>query len=474
VLDDFKIVFDGLGKLLNVDERVRRQHDGIALLHSFASAQAVTYLPEPGPTYGTHTGFDMRQPEVDWALQPGGLNHLSWHRAIRALGLQFEYVSDRMLRLGEFRPEQYKVLILSQCEALGSAEAEVIRAFVKNGGTLLADVRPGLYDGHCKPLAAGMLDDVFGVRHSGNVAATSGPGQIAGDLAGREIAVRLPNLYVNPALELAGGRALGGVGATPICIVNPYGKGQAILLNFTMNSFPNLSLPETPEAAADVLDAVFAAAGVVWPLRLLDEQGQRLRNVEAVRWKTGDHLEVLALAFPLDDGAHREPALREHYRGNGSWISRDAATPLRLVLPRATSITQIGTGRSTRSRKDFTVLLRPRLPVEVEQRPVFIVLSDRRLRSPVVEPLSRRAVPGESVSLKLTIPDAQGLHALKLRVTAPDGRPAGWFDQTVIVGEQGAEITLPLAHNEQAGKWTVEATDLYTDKAGVCTFRVAE
>ena len=50
-----------------------------------------------------------------------------WHRAIRALGLQFEYATDRMLRRGEFQEDQCKVLILSQCEALGPREAEVIR-----------------------------------------------------------------------------------------------------------------------------------------------------------------------------------------------------------------------------------------------------------------------------------------------------------------------------------------------------------
>ena len=76
------------------------------------------------------------------------------------------------------------------------------------------------------------------------------------------------------------------------------------------------------------------------------------------------------------------------------------------------------------------------------------------------------------LTLQATVPRAQGRHIWKLRCTAPDGSPAPWFDRSVIVGKQGTQLELPLAHNEQTGEWTVEATDLFTGKTGVSKFEV--
>ena len=463
-MDSAQPVFDGLGKLLNIKSQM--QHDGIAMLHSFASSQ--TSSLEAGPSYGTYSGWMTNSESeaaqgVDWALKPGGKNHMVWHRAIRALGLQFEYVTDRMMRLGEFRPDQYKVLILSQCEAIGAQEAEMIREFAANGGTVIADIRPGLFNEHCKPLARAALDDLFGVRHTGNVPAVKETGLIHGEINGRRVATRISRLDVNPAVELTTGEALGQAGQTPIVIVNRVGSGQAILLNFAMCSFPNLSVPETHEAKAELLSAVFTSAEVKWPLHLLDEKGNRRRNVEAVRWQTGD-LEVVAIYGPLDDRR------AQWHNQNGLLLldplrAADVPQPVRIVLPQAKYVTEIGSDHQVGRTKQFTVHIRP-------FRPVFVVLSDRKLRLPVLTLPEQAAGPGESLRIRLHIPDAQGLHALKLRVTTPDNQPAAWFNRSVMVGPGGAQIALPLAHNEQIGDWTVQATDLYTGKSALSRFQV--
>ena len=87
--------------------------------------------------------------------------------------------------------------------------------------------------------------------------------------------------------------------------------------------------------------------------------------------------------------------------------------------------------------------------------------------------LAKEAVgPGESLRIRLHIPDAQGLHALKLRVTTPDDQPAPWFNRSVMVGPGGAEIALPLAHNEPLGQWTIQVTDLYTSRSVPGRFQV--
>jgi len=459
-----RVVFDGLGKLLNVESQM--QHDGIVMLHSFASSQAASFI-EPGPSYGTYSGWMTNSESdadqgVDWALKPRGKNHLLWHRAIRAVGLQFEYVTDRMLRLGEFKPDDYKVMILSQCEAIGQREAQVIRRFVHDGGTLVADVRPGLYDEHCKATVAGALDDLFGVRHTGNVEAVKLDGRAVGTISDQRIDVALAGLHVNPAVELTTGRALGYAGATPIMIVHRAGRGRAILMNFTMASFANLSVPETNESAAKLIASIFAQADVQWPLRLLDHDGKRCRNVEAVRWKTGEGIEVVAVYGPLDDG-------RAQWRPREGLMQRlrasDKPRPVTLKLPRARHVTQIGSSERFGRERSFTIQSHP-------WRPTFVVLSDRNLHAPVLTPEREIAAKGRMLRLHASVPGMTGSHALKLRVTSPRGREAPWFARSVIAGPDGAHVDLPIALNEQAGTWQVQVTDLYTGKSATSRFTV--
>ncbi|MAE65030.1 MAG: hypothetical protein CMJ18_12235 [Phycisphaeraceae bacterium] len=462
-----RVVFDGFGRLLNVESQM--QHDGIVMLHSYASSQMASHVA-PGPTYGTYTGWvtnsetelDKRGPEheIDWALNPRGKGHMTWHRAIRSVGLQFEYVTDRMLRLGEFRPDAYRVMILSQCEAIGPREAEAIRRFAHGGGTVIADIRPGLYDGHGGTRSGGALDDLFGVRHTDNVAAVEADGAVDGTIGGRPLDVRLPSLHVNPAVELTTAEALGRAGTTPIVMVNRTGAGRAVLLNFTLNTFPNLSRPEAPESAAKMITALFAQANVQWPLRLLTPDGARGRNVEAVRWKAGDGIEVVAVYGPLDDGRHQwrpREGMLERVR------ARDVPRTIRLRLPDDRHVTVVGSTEPLGRTRDIPLQLHP-------WRPKFVVLSEQALKAPTLTPSKTVARRGESLQWRVSVPETNGLHALRLRVTTPDGEAAKWFDRSLIVGPRGAEFDLPVASNEQAGTWKVETTDLYTGKAAMGQF----
>ena len=138
-------------------------------------------------------------------------------RAVRASGLQLNYTTDGQIRRGEFDPAPYRVMILAQYEVIGPAEEKMIREFVANGGTVLADVRPGLYGARGKRRTGGVLDDLFGVRHSGSAPAVKADGEIKGAIAGSAVAVTLADLTVNPALAVTTGTALGAAGDHDSC-----------------------------------------------------------------------------------------------------------------------------------------------------------------------------------------------------------------------------------------------------------------
>src|SRR5208282_3356292 len=97
-----------------------------------------------------------------------GASHLvrhAWENMLRDSGLQYNFISYADVVQSGI-PGKYKALILPACLCLSDAEARQIRTFCQNGGSVIADYLPGLWDQHGKgPPAGGALDDLFDVRH---------------------------------------------------------------------------------------------------------------------------------------------------------------------------------------------------------------------------------------------------------------------------------------------------------------------
>src|SRR5699024_2558586 len=72
----------------------------------------------------------------------------SWCRLIEDAGLQYDFVASQQVESGDLLRRGYRVLILPRSTALSAKEAEEIRSFAAQGGTVLADGDPGRYDEH--------------------------------------------------------------------------------------------------------------------------------------------------------------------------------------------------------------------------------------------------------------------------------------------------------------------------------------
>jgi len=77
--------------------------------------------------------------------------HVAWQyntliAFLQQRGYPFTFVSTRQIEAGELG--QYRVLLMPVSQCLGDAEAARIQAFVEQGGTVIADVRPGIADAH--------------------------------------------------------------------------------------------------------------------------------------------------------------------------------------------------------------------------------------------------------------------------------------------------------------------------------------
>ncbi len=419
ILADTQVVRDGLGDLLL---QCRMQDDGVGILYSLPSAYAAKV--GTSPSYATYEDA-----------------HTAWHSALRSLHLNFRYFTDRQMRLGEVDLGQFRVIVLPLTQALGAKEAQLLRDYVQSGGTLIADVRPGIYDGHLKALATGALDDLFGVRRAGSAAAAIADGTVAGTLGSARFDAGLKQLRVDGGVTAAGAGALGSAGQTPLLLVNTVGKGRAILLNFPLVSYPSLDAEATPEAAAEVIRALVSAGGIQPALALSGAKGARLRNCEVTRWADGD-TQILSL-----------------FRHSGT------PEPAKVTFPESVRLYDLKNHREFGPAKSFDLRLTP-------SRAQFFAVSKVPLAAAEVSVDKPTAAPGSVPAARVRIAQGGGRQAVKLQVKLPNGQVADWLDRVIVTDRQGTTVPLPIAFNDPVGAYTVTATELFTNRTSTCQIRV--
>ena len=419
ILQDTQIVRDGLGDLLLASEM---QADGIGILYSQPSAYAAKV--QASPTFGSYES-----------------NHTAVHNALRDLGLNFRYFTDLQMRLGEVDLSKFNVIILPMTQAMGEQEAEMFRQFVRDGGVLIADVRLAIYDGHVKPLAAGQLDDVFGVKRTGFTGALIADGVIKVSSAGRKPdPLDLTKLRADAGIQATEASAAGYAGQAPLLLSNHFGKGQAMLLNLAMSSFPALSGEGTPEAAAHLWRQVLGQSRVALPLSLTAADGQRLRNVEITRWMNGP-VQIVSV-----------------FRHHGL---PEAA---KLELQEPVHVYDLKAHKDLGKQQAVNLTVTP-------YRALFYALSPQPLDT--VELKAAPTVPLGSVqrvTVTSTLPE--GDQAVKLQVKLPDGSLAGWIDAVVVTDNQGVVVDVPVAYDDPKGMWTINAIELYTGTTATVQFVV--
>ena len=431
---DTRIVRQGLGDLLLEYEM---QDDGIAILYSLPSVYASQL--EGGPSYGAYSKA-----------------HEAWHRMLSDSGLNFAYVTDAGLRRDGLDPGRTRVLILSRAEALGDHEARVIRRFVEAGGTLIADLRPGLYDDHCKPRGAGAIDDLFGVASGSLAAAGKHDAWLSldridsGQDGSRQAGVKLEQAAIGAGVETRGAEARGRAGDTPVMLVHEAGRGRAILLNCAVDALP--SQMDRPEGRAFVADLLRVAG--VEPAVGVDLEPHGPYRI--TRWRRGE-VEILGIQT---EGAKSQFMGMEQSEGSG-------AAACRLTLPTAVHAYDIRTGEDLGE----TTTVDLALPWGRAQFLALLPAAAPQLRADI----RGAARLGRNPVLRLALERAPGPMAAYVTLTKPDGSQADWVQPVVTVAPgDHADVALPLALNDPVGEWTVRTRELFSGRVTELALTVTE
>ena len=178
---------DGIARLLL---GARRQADGIAI-HSSISSHLFSFLADRP---------DAPMPKVSFRMS--ALLQGLWQS-----GYASEMVSTEQILAHGLT--HFKVLILPNSESIGNVEAARIEAFVKGGGLVIADMRPGVADEHGRLRPSAAMARLFGVEWIYPPANVSDPkaGSYAGAYQGSSFAAP-GSRTMDPSLVKIGSAAL--------------------------------------------------------------------------------------------------------------------------------------------------------------------------------------------------------------------------------------------------------------------------
>lgn len=182
-----------------------------------------------------------------------------WEKTLNALGADFLYASETDL---EQKLKKADLLILPMCYALSGETRKQIEAFQLRGGTVIADLNPGLYTGTGEASGTEFMRNIFGVEAVGK------PDYRFSEVRlGNENAV-LPRGGVVKIINAA---AKGSSGKIPVLMETRRGKGRGVFCNFLPRAESNAMLtalrryfpvPVRITRLCDGMDATGTAVGI--------------------------------------------------------------------------------------------------------------------------------------------------------------------------------------------------------------------
>jgi len=321
--------------------------DGVAIYYSHASIQLGWILDSE-----VH-GRTWRNRNNDARLAGSYLVRHAWENMLRDEGLQYNFISYADV-VEKGIPDRYKVLILPAVLCLSDVEAARIRDFCRNGGTVIADYLPGLWDQHGRGRSTGgVLDDMFGLRHD--------PAMKAGDIFQTRLWAETDqdanyeyktfrDLLTNANTCLTDDCGFNrAVRTMPVNHTNPFGKGRAVLMNLSPQWY-NAYRTESPELAAkrSVFMAPLKAAGLT---RWVEISGPDTFGYEITYWQIPGRTLVFV---------GYNPELEVSMLGGGhatSLKTGESAITLRFDRP-VNDVRNERTGRKLGSGTEFPLLWR--------------------------------------------------------------------------------------------------------------------
>lgn len=385
---------------------------------------------------------------------------------LRGCGISYRVIAPEQLSGPQNVLDTCKVLFVPLAVCLSDAEADVLREFVRRGGTLVVDGRCGLLDGDGHVRQQRPLDDVLGVRSPSGLESLQAASpvvdvELAGVLEGvaKSVPLRVEKFQTRVFEPgLAPTTAQGLVEGQPLLLTHRFGQGVAVTLNLDSSDGNPNTAPlgalghertkpgQQPYEA--ILAALLQAAGVPPFCDLKTESGDSPLCVQQVfyRDRDGDARYLALMRDILVRGLPAEEAqvtLRE---------------PAYVYDLRAGKL--LGQGQL----QTWTVRLDRGFPAVYALLPYTV--------TGVEAAAPTTAQPGKSTTVQAEVKASTGqagTHVIRLDVFAPDATtPHRQYSQNLLCRRGPGCADLPFALNDPSGQWRLVFRDAAT---GVQTAR---
>ncbi|MEA3401127.1 MAG: beta-galactosidase trimerization domain-containing protein, partial [Armatimonadota bacterium] len=391
---------------------------------------------------GRWIGADDKLREMWGGIAPKGHYgpaSAAFYLLLHDLGFQPRTMARQEIEAGALSRERMKVLVLPFAVSLSDEELARIRAFVDEGGLVIADYRCGLRDLHGRLRENGPLDDVFGLERADREVLRQ-PLEMVADYRG-ERGARLPTVF-REAVTGAGAMAHGyHEDGTPALLVHRYGEGAAVYLNADLYAYHEMRRRGTERDVRELMRA------------LLEELAD-MRAPLVPRHKHGHAISATEVTRLADGGTEYVGLLRD--------FSVDDKSPhaVRLQLRPDSHVYDV------RGQRYLGPGGRIEDTLEVGQPKMYAVLPYR------VETLSARCpetvARGERVRVRLSVSgtaESLGPHAVRVEVTMPDDSAPEYLGRTLYLPRGRGSYWFVPALNAPAGRWRVSAVECVSGEA---------
>jgi len=455
----------GIAKMLFNAER---QNDGIAVVYSQGSINASAVLasrPLPKPTQWN--GVES------WS---GGDDHVymnTWEgltNLLKDVGLNYDVVSDELVADGYLVRNNVKMLVLPLTLRITDAMAQGIRDFVRNGGVVLADFAPGVFNGHMRPDAPGVLADVFGIEYNGGLPAMgleeANLAESAREKLGKDANVAFEDksslgVYLSSTnLTTRGATALASNSkGTPLLMVNEYGKGKAILFNMMARDYQIWRVLGEEMPFRQSVAAILKWAGMTPRIECRVNAGTLgIRPLQAT-WKVrfvDDKTEYV--------GILRDFALRCDER---IAMSDLRAHPTKIDFGREAHVYDVRKGIYRGYRQEIDEMIHPARAILYALLPYRVERLDAQ-----VAHISKTGMVNLTARLITADGSVPGRHTIRVQVTDPTGMLRREYNRNCLVNGGALELPLLLGYDPSPGVWKVEVRDIASGARSVKRFIV--
>jgi len=426
----------GIGKLLATSVR---ENDAVAMFHSDLAghiidqyASAVSDDKYAGQFYGRFAKsslFSFTQLFIDAQIHP-------------------TFVTAKGVESGALK--EMKMLFLCNVPGMSEKTASAIRQFAENGGIVVADMCPAIFDEHGKMLPKGRLDDFFGVGRK-SLKVTAYPAEYTlGILEDTQPPYYLPHewFYVEfheTDIQVTDGKALGKhiIGnEAPAFVFKKQGKGASLYLNYLDSQYRKNRDPRH----LNFMRALLKWGGVKPEIEITDGFVP-LRQFDVVKFR--DDKAIHAAIIRDDTDSRKGPEVV-------------------LNFERSAHAYDVREGRYLGEGKSFKAEV-PRW------KPKLISLLPCRIDGVKVNGNGSAKVGGKlRFKIETKIQGEPTSLVYRLEVKGPDGELREAYSSKVRTpaGSSVYDGVLPLALNDPTGAWTITATEIVSGKSGQITFNV--